>query len=294
MKLSEIAENICRPLENLTGHPVVIAGGAVRDRFWGRKPKDYDIFILEGKLGPPMHNLTIKKARLWGKVVALGVTQDSRFNDFWYHDEGGAGRPVMTFTYCGHKVQVMVRPFKDVPTLLESFDFDICQYAYRYGEVTRPHTTGWAKTGDGKVHGYMKLNREAVKTRFALALRRGIDFSVRYGISFRDADSEWLCAQMAGTGETTVETSIKKSSASSYFAALYPTVGKHMGAQWDVEGTAVPIKQMAKSYLTMKDIFKTAWFDEPNYWGTEKPPVKVTYTGAVDMVQPSVTAGDPQ
>lgn len=255
MKLSRIAEDICRPLEAATGKPVIIAGGAVRDRFFGRKPRDYDVFILEGKLGPPMHNKTVKDARLWVKSMLT----DARFTEMITAAGDYVGPenhgPVVSFKFCGLPVQVMVAPFKEVPALLDTFDYNICQFAYRYGEVTKP-AAKW-KT--------IKLNRDAVKFPL-LAFKRGMEFSRRYNVKFKDDDIGWLLAEQANAPKIDSGVSFTEK----YFSALYGGT-THKSEKYEVSGMpveltpAIPAMPKLNGALTYPHYYEM-WLDEPAMW----------------------------
>lgn len=185
MKLSEVSQHICAPLELATGKPVVVAGGAVRDHLLGRKPRDYDIFILGGKLGPPMYNKLLKDARAH---MALNFT-DSTFPATKKYEGHPAFTPITECTFRGHKVQVMASEAPSVDALLQSFDWNICGFAYANGLHQQ---LSKLTLGIMQLHGTLKLTSDNLPAPL-VTLRRGYLFAERYGMRFPEETQRRLC-----------------------------------------------------------------------------------------------------
>ena len=184
VKLADVYRDVCVPLERALHHPVVIAGGAPRDHLLGRRPRDYDVFILAGKLGPPMVNKVCKDARAVCTLIAHAdgelVTASSGKYD------GPKVSPIAQWDWRGTHIQVMYTPHKDVTSLLASFDWNICCAAYADGVYTK------LPVWNTKVLTLVSTPQYPLVT-----LRRGYEFSNRYSMKLEDHTARTLCKQVA-------------------------------------------------------------------------------------------------
>ena len=214
MKLSRVYKEICLPLESVTSRTVVIAGGAVRDHLLGRKPRDYDVFVLTGKMGAASIQKLTKDVRnyILGQPSHTGVHFPAPTTKYGALPNTS---PIAEFYFWGHKVQVMGSPVGDVAGLLNTFDYNICQLAYRDYKVVH-HI--WKVLAVIKSHGKLCVTHT---TNPVLTLSRGYDFARRYGMTLPDDVVKTLCAQIAGTvgPPTAAEISLSEALKSSHLKA---------------------------------------------------------------------------
>ena len=202
MKLSRIYREICVPLEVATGRTVVIAGGAVRDHLLGRKPRDYDVFILTGKMGSTSVAKVVKDTRNWVLVqnAHAGSTDGVAYVHFPTTNKYGSApvlTPIAEFYFWGHKVQVMCSPVADTKHLLETFDYNICRLFY----PNTKHSSEYSVVANIKAHGTLVLTASAV-TDPMFTLSRGMEFAQRYGMKMYPASMKQLCAAVVNGGST--------------------------------------------------------------------------------------------
>lgn len=200
MKLSRVYREICLPIQATTGRPTVIAGGAVRDHLVGRKPKDYDVFVLSGKLGPPMVSKLVKQIReavltLSADTEVFSGVSHLSFPAVGKYDGHSSITPIAEFNFWTHKVQIMVFPGSTVESLLNSFDYPICCVAYK---DYHPVQTHWNVKKILRDHGYLLLNTTKLPAP-QITLRRGYDFAARYGLKLSETTVKYLCSQIASS-----------------------------------------------------------------------------------------------
>lgn len=159
--------NVYRAWEKrLAGMKFCIAGGAVRDAFLGRDPKDYDVFVL-GRSG-------IEKERF------LGLEPVTQFD--WHLSE-----PFLegSFLIDGKIHQVMgAKEFCDVKSLLHSFDWNVSLFAFDSSGVTALENADNIAPGKPLV-----INRITYPMS---SLRRGFRYSERFGMVFEKDDIQLL------------------------------------------------------------------------------------------------------
>jgi len=156
--------------------PVVIAGGAVRDHLMGLVAKDYDVFVLGtdfetqgGALASPLSNLE--------QVTPLDFHKSEPFL-------------VGTVKWDGSVIQVMSTPATSVDALLDTFDWNICLFAYD-GSIHAKEDIG--NVGKGRT---LRIH----KVTYPLStLRRGFRFSERYEMPLLKSDVERLCREVLAT-----------------------------------------------------------------------------------------------
>lgn len=144
---------------------ICIAGGAVRDSLLGRNPKDYDIFVFPNDFWDSRIGLTREI-----RQALSGYTTVTPF-------EQSSTHVVKTINFMTHTVQIIVTNASDVYDLMDTFDWNVCMYAYN-GEF---HTTDCLDNLEQGSH--LSLHRI---TRAKSTLRRGYRFSDRYGLIFPD------------------------------------------------------------------------------------------------------------
>ena len=203
MKLSRVYREICVPLEVATGRTVVIAGGAVRDHLLGRKPRDYDVFILTGKMGSTSVAKVMKDARNWVLVQSATLVPTGVAHAHFATTKYGAApilTPIAEFYFWGHKVQIMCSPVADTKHLLETFDYDICKLFY----PNTKHSGKYEVVAKIKAHGTLILTSPTVADP-AFTLSRGMEFAQRYGMKMSPTSMKQLCTAVVN-GESTLPT----------------------------------------------------------------------------------------
>ena len=166
---------------------VVIAGGAVRDELIGRIPKDYDIFILGNRRSTVVDNAIRNQLSSFTGIPAT-LTVDSNSNTY-----AASRLPVGTWLYEGAKIQVMLSRQYSATNLTETFDWNVCKYAY-FGDAysilnTSGIPDGESLRGRELVPGYLENNP-------LLHLRRGFRFAERYGMILPSTVLERLCREV--------------------------------------------------------------------------------------------------
>lgn len=160
----------------LAGVRCCIAGGACRDELLGRTPKDYDVFCF-GKFDR-------------GAILTTGCEMVS---DNVRQYAGVTLSQCFTVRWRGVDVQFVYRgDCCDVDSLLDSFDWAFCQFAFDdRGFVKRFDV---AKIGDKQE---LRLNPigDAKKT-CVRSLRRGFEFAKRFDMQINDGDLAVLCAEI--------------------------------------------------------------------------------------------------
>lgn len=155
--------------------PVVVAGGAVRDHLMGRAPKDYDIFVL----GSTWDDTLVERVR-----TALSPFEPITTLEFHKSEP----YLVTTVRHKGEMVQVMLNPAPTVSALVDTFDWNVCLFAYDGDTVTA--RTNIEEIGEG-----YELKLQAC--RFPLStLRRGFRFSERFGMTLKRETVVDLCQRI--------------------------------------------------------------------------------------------------
>lgn len=168
--------SILEPKLNFLGQ-IYICGGAVRDTLLGRKPKDFDLFILS----PPSALISFpNKFKDFCKLELSLITFD---NDLDFHKS----EPFLltNIKLEDVDVQIMHRDLGSIDELINTFDFDLCYFAYG--------KEGYIKKGDLeniKMGNYLKINKI---TYPASTLRRAFRFSERFGMQIKKEDLKKLC-----------------------------------------------------------------------------------------------------
>lgn len=236
MKLSRVYREICLPLQETTGRTVVIAGGAVRDHLLGRKPRDYDVFVLSGKLGPPKVNKLVKDIRNY--LLGMGTDSGQSYLSFSVTSKYGASDntgPVAEFYFWGHKVQVMVSPVAIPQQLVATFDYNICKLYYPNAQHSGEHSV----VANIKQHGALKLVGTAPLPYPALTLRRGMEFASRYGMQLPDTTVEYLCKlivnPMSHAGINSGTTAVATALEASWFDTIMKESYKLTSHSWGVQ-----------------------------------------------------------
>lgn len=98
-----------------------IAGGAIRDTLLGIQPKDYDLFVLGADPAAVLQ-------------ACVGLTP--KISSFTTAAPSSPAHIVDNYDVCGQTVQVMVmKKVNTVEALLYSFDWNICKFALKDGEM---------------------------------------------------------------------------------------------------------------------------------------------------------------
>jgi hypothetical protein len=153
---------------------VVIAGGAVRDHHLDRLPKDVDVFILGARSSD---RRTIRENALEG----LELLPPTGMSDYQLG-------PVATVLYRGLDVQIMITPHRSIPSLLESFDWNVCKFAYDERGFTNHELISSLSPGNRLVLG--TIGRPTTN------LRRGFNFATRYNLRLDTSDLVTLCTRI--------------------------------------------------------------------------------------------------
>jgi len=159
---------------------VVIGGGAVRDTLLGRKPKDYDVFVLARDAGSPPTSDDIKEALKGLPVV------ESEF--FWHKSEPFL---VQSVYWESVEVQVLASLRDSVDSLLDTFDWNVSFFAFNGTFNVR---TSLLDLAPGKELVLQRL------TYPASTLRHGFRFSERFGMQFPAETLKQICKTVAGGG----------------------------------------------------------------------------------------------
>lgn len=162
-----------RPTLETVGH-CVIAGGAVRDQLIGRKPKDWDVFILGQK--DPDH-----AQGLIGQ--AIGSLYD------WEEGNGSnPGHSTLSIDLEGQKVQLIPSPSNTLGELLETFDWNICLFGWDDKLVQHYRAVIPRESGSP-----LLLHKV---THPMSTLRRGFRFCDRYKLWMNPVDIRRLCGEV--------------------------------------------------------------------------------------------------
>lgn len=141
----------------------------MRDAIRGDQPKDIDAFVL----GVDERN----------RMAVVADIVD-RANKVWPASPTNTPEPLLVGTWWVYGVgncQIITTPCASVGELLATFDWNISVFAF-----------------DGSVHGHIPDARPeelqlATVTYPRSTLRRGINFSQRFGLKIKDADYVRLC-----------------------------------------------------------------------------------------------------
>ena len=163
-----------RPHLETVGH-LVIAGGAVRDELMGRKPKDWDVFVLGQK---DNQNFVEQVASV---LSDLYVYEDAEGSD--------PGPPTLTLNLEGEKVQVIPSPCDSLSELIDTFDWNICLFGHDTGPLK--HEQSMLPTENCSFP--LKLH---TVTHPLSTLRRGFQFCDRYQMFIEKSDIRRLCSEV--------------------------------------------------------------------------------------------------
>lgn len=156
---------------------VVIAGGAVRDCMMGKEPKDWDIFVLQGA-GFDFEEAKADMAEALSDLSPIPPVVE------WHRSEPFL---VATVGWRDLEVQVLVNPAATVRELLDSFDWNVCLFAYD-GTYQSLETVDNIAPGKS-----LRLHRVTYPLS---TLRRGFRFSERFKMKLDRADVLTLCRQI--------------------------------------------------------------------------------------------------
>lgn len=159
---------------------VVIAGGCIRDTLLGNEPKDFDVFVLcpgERAEGEPF---TVPKEQFEKSLRSVSIATCSSL--------GSGPYLVRNCDFRGSLVQVMASPHGTIDDLLDSFDWNICLFAWDGSTFTLRESI--RNIGPG-----MPLIMNRVTYPLS-TLRRGFRFSERFGMYFSRGDVERLCSMI--------------------------------------------------------------------------------------------------
>ena len=147
--------------------PCVIAGGAIRDTLLKRVPRDYDVFLLNDRQPPPE----------WAAGLEVGP---------WYKKS-----PCLqgTVRYGGQLVQVCRSPEPSMEALVDSFDWNVCLFAWEPRAIVA--LTRLVDIAPGK-----PLTLHRCTTPLA-TLRRGWRFADRFSMVIDDRTLAKLCTLSA-------------------------------------------------------------------------------------------------
>jgi hypothetical protein len=182
-----VFEEILRPAHDLLsrqyayaawkGKEWCIAGGAVRDTLLGRLPKDIDVFIFNCNYeNASLDSIPVEALR--GLVHPGTISR----RPFYSEEVQCDGDPVT--------LQLMYTPEKDIKSLLNSFDWNICQVAIE------PDGTLHDPVGIIDLVEKEKLLRLHKVTNPFSNMRRGYRFSERYGMRISTWDLVTLAKAM--------------------------------------------------------------------------------------------------
>lgn len=152
--------------------PVVIAGGAVRDHIMGKKPKDYDLFLLKTNFSK--ENIAKIAEIVRDLPIIEGIIPEHQSEPFL----------IKTVLWKGATIQIMCTPFENITDLLESFDWNVCLFAYDGQE--------WIRTEVRHITAGESLKLQKITYPLA-TLRRGFRFSERFGMKLEYNDIIKLC-----------------------------------------------------------------------------------------------------
>lgn len=191
---------------------VYIAGGAVRDTWVGREPRDYDFFVCVGP-DANQEELAVKIREAMNADVKPEARRkrtyggNSMITEFIHRLFGGDKNEAVTDGRregdC--KIQVILSSARDVNELLEDFDWNICQFAYgNIGGTVKMFSSRYDVGGTtnlfvplvGELGEDLILNHTHFPIR---AMKRGFDFADRYKMNLRKADILRLCQEAVET-----------------------------------------------------------------------------------------------
>ena len=142
-----------------------------------------------------MYNKLVKEARL--AVLASGCPDVDSFVIPTKTAYNGLPNlaPIAEFTYHTAKVQVMVSAAKDVTALMQSFDWNICGFAYdgEHHELS-PLTLSMIQ-----LHGTLYLIPQSPLPLPLATLRRGYLFAERYDMKLTEETQFTLCELAVST-----------------------------------------------------------------------------------------------
>lgn len=166
---------------------ICIAGGAVRDTLLGREPKDFDVFVF------------VPQWESWNDFRAHFVEEfQSKLNKYpevisdieWHKSEPFFIRSI---EYHSKEIQVMTTPEKDMEALVDTFDWNICQFAYGERNGSVDFFKKNVELDDIKSGGYLRLNKITYPYS---TLRRGYRFSERFHMRLATEDIKRLCSDI--------------------------------------------------------------------------------------------------
>lgn len=161
--------------EHAGQHKYVIAGGYVRDRIIGRTPRDIDVFVLNAGWD--------EQAAMHHRLTEAGIPTVKHAKTY----RAIAGRPtfgeVIELRFLEWPVQLITTTATGPLAVIDTFDYDICQFYYTDEGLIADHPDG---------AGYDAIKHRRLGLRHLLtplsSLRRGFLFEHRLGYRFPKAD----------------------------------------------------------------------------------------------------------
>lgn len=182
MKLTDIYDiyNTLAPKLSFLGK-IVVAGGSVRDFLLQREPKDFDLFILGPKID------TVSFPNKFQDFCRLQLDLEPYSSDLDWHKSEPFW--LTNLQIKGAEVQVMHRELRDTETLLDTFDWDISQFALDENGISSRRDISTIKSGE-----FLNLSNVTYPLS---TLRRGYRFSERFEMRLKNQDIKKLCAMIA-------------------------------------------------------------------------------------------------
>jgi hypothetical protein len=158
---------------SLISTPCVMAGGAVRDHLLGREPRDFDLFVFDAFDHSPL----------------------SKFRRIVPHWTVGYGTSrVTTYEWLGVEVQIVRWPgTSDVESLLGTFDWNVCLFAYDGREFTK-------RMDERDIRAGKPLRLQFTEDPNG-TLRRGYRFAERFRMVIDPGALRRLCRSVAADAE---------------------------------------------------------------------------------------------
>jgi len=177
--LTEVYEEFASRLSHVG--EVVIAGGAVRDFLMERDAKDYDIFILT----------TDETEEIKLQILEALSDLETFFPVVNWARSIPADKEsslVKTVIWKGVEVQILINPALTPQALVETFDWNICCFAYSADGFYKG-----MKIQDIGLECYLRLMRDTTPLS---TLRRGFRFSERFQMYLDTEDIHRLCQEI--------------------------------------------------------------------------------------------------
>lgn len=164
-------------------YPLCIAGGYARDQVLGIRPRDIDVFLLDAEGKYLDFSARLKNEHVIhvidNRTYAMPKGKINPFD------------PAVNFDFLGWKVQVMATACHSPQEVVDTFDYDVCQFWL--DEFSLKPCGRHNDSITSLVNRQMRLQH--VNTPWS-SLRRGILMADRFGFEFRPADCRRLVEAM--------------------------------------------------------------------------------------------------